>query len=59
MDYFLWALQRHYERGESRYVELIWERVVEIEDMDHVESGRKGLLYNTRRPLIVDQEASE
>ena len=59
VDYFLWALQRHYEREESRYIELIWDKVVEIEDMDHVEGGRKGVLYNTRRPLIVDQEASE
>jgi hypothetical protein len=59
VDYFLWALQRHYERGESRYVELIWDKVVEIEDMDRVEGGRKGVLYNIRRPLIVDQEASE
>ncbi|HRD91203.1 MAG TPA: hypothetical protein PK752_23550 [Accumulibacter sp.] len=47
------------ERGESRYVELIWDKVVEIEDMDRVEGGRKGVLYNARRPLIVDQEATE
>ncbi|MBK6865977.1 MAG: DUF3800 domain-containing protein [Ideonella sp.] len=23
-DYFLWALQRRYERGESRFLELVW-----------------------------------
>lgn len=59
VDYFLWALQRHYERGESRYIELVWDKVVEIEDLDHIEGRRKGAIYNRRRPLVVDQEASE
>lgn len=59
VDYCLWALQRHYERGESRYIELIWDKVVEIEDMDQIHGGRKGVVYNGRRPLITDQEASE
>lgn len=59
VDYCLWALQRHYERGEDRYIELIWDKVVEIEDMDRVEGGRKGVVYNKKRPLIVDQGASE
>ena len=59
VDYCLWALQRHYERGESRYVELIWDKVVEIEDMDCIEGGRKGVVYNKKRPLIVDQGAPE
>lgn len=59
VDYFLWALQRHYERGESRYIELVWDKVVEIEDLDHIEGRRKGVLYNKRRPLIVGQEVSE
>jgi hypothetical protein len=55
----LWALQRHYERNESRYVELIWDKVVEIEDLDRIEGGRKGVVYNKKRPLIVDQGAPE
>jgi hypothetical protein len=59
VDYFLWALQRHYERDESRYVELLWDKVVEIEDLDRIEGGRKGVVYNKKRPLIVDQGASE
>lgn len=59
VDYFLWALQRHYERDESRYLELVWPQVVEIEDLDRIEGGRKGLVYNKKRPLIVDQEAPE
>lgn len=59
VDYFLWALQRHYERDESRYVELVWDKVVEIEDLDRIEGGRKGVVYNKKRPLVVDQEAPE
>lgn len=59
VDYCLWALQRHYERGEDRYIELIWDRVVEIEDLDRIEVGRKGVVYNKKRPLIVDQGASK
>ena len=59
VDYCLWALQRHCERDESRYVELIWDKVVEIDDMDRMEGGRRGVVYNKKRPLIADQEASE
>ncbi|MBN8509018.1 MAG: DUF3800 domain-containing protein [Burkholderiales bacterium] len=59
VDYFLWALQRHYERDESRYVELVWDKVIEIEDLDRIEGGRKGVAYNKKRPLVVDQEAPE
>jgi Protein of unknown function (DUF3800) len=59
VDYCLWALQRHYERDESRYVELIWDNVVEIEDLDRIEGARKGIVYNKKRPLIVDQGAPE
>ncbi|HSW13230.1 MAG TPA: DUF3800 domain-containing protein [Solimonas sp.] len=60
VDYFLWALQRHYERGEGRYAELIWDKVVEVDDMDAVADGRKGVVYNKNRPLIVnDQGAME
>lgn len=59
VDYFLWALQRYYERGEDRYIELIWDKVVEVEDLDRVEGGRKGVTYNKKSPLFGIQEASE
>jgi hypothetical protein len=60
VDYFLWALQRHYERREGRYVELIWDKVVEVDDMDAVAAGRKGVVYKKDRPLIAnDQGATE
>jgi hypothetical protein len=53
VDYFLWALQRHYERGEGRYVELVWDKIVEVDDMDGIADGRKGVVYNKNRPLII------
>jgi len=58
VDYFLWALQRHYERGEGRYVELVWDKVVEVDDLDAVADGRKGVVYNKNRPLIVNDEGA-
>ena len=58
VDYCLWALQRHYERDESRYIELIWDKVVEIDDLDCIEGNRRGVVYNQKRPLISDQQAS-
>lgn len=59
VDYFLWALQRFYERKEQRYVELIWSKVIEVHDLDGIEDGRKGVVYNKKRPLVSNQGASE
>lgn len=36
---------------EGRYAELVWDKVVEIDDMDTVAEGRKGVVYNKNRPL--------
>lgn len=58
VDYFLWALQRHYERGEGRYAELIWDKVVEVDDMDAVATGRKGVVYKKDRPLIANEQGA-
>ena len=57
-DYFLWALQRFYERGEERYVQLIWPQTTMVCDLDAapLEPARKGdtkrgVTYNETRPL--------
>jgi hypothetical protein len=55
-DYFLWALQRYYEFGESRFIELVWRQVGEINDLDKEEGPRRGILYGPTRPLIVREE---
>lgn len=51
VDYYLWALQRFYERREERYLDLIWPQVGEIHDLDRLETGRRGVFYNRQRPL--------
>lgn len=42
------------QRGEGRYVELIWDKVVEVNDMDAIADGRMGVVYNKNRPLIAN-----
>lgn len=51
VDYFLWALQRFYERREERFLDLIWPQVGEIHDLDRVEHGKRGVFYTKRKPL--------
>ena len=57
-DYLLWALQRYYERNESRYIELMWPKVGEIQDLDTNQGSRRGAFYTQKKPLIApDEEA--
>jgi len=51
VDYYLWALQRFYERGEERFLDLIWPQVGEIHDLDRLEHGRRGVFYTKQKPL--------
>jgi hypothetical protein len=53
VDYYLWALQRFYERREDRYLELIWPQVGEIHDLDRVAEGRRGVFYTKQKPLTL------
>jgi hypothetical protein len=41
-DYFLWALQRFYERSEARFLNAMWTKVVEVIDMDLEAPKRRG-----------------
>lgn len=50
-DYYLWALQRFYERREERFLDLIWPQVAEIHDLDRLEDGRRGVFYTKQKPL--------
>jgi hypothetical protein len=34
VDYFLWAIQRRYERGEDRYLDLVASQVAEVRDFE-------------------------
>jgi hypothetical protein len=50
-DYFLWALQRHFEQGESGFIEMLWSKVGEIVDLDRTEGSRRGVVYDPKRPI--------
>ena len=55
-DYFLWALQRRYEKGESRFIELMWPQVGEIHDLDITQGSRRGAFYTQQNPLVPQDE---
>ena len=51
VDYFLWSLQRLYERGEDRYISLLWPSYRLVIDMDDTRKAKYGIYYNSRHPL--------
>lgn len=51
VDYLLWALQRLYERGEDRYLGVLWEKFRLVMDIDDVRENDYGAYYNQKRPL--------
>jgi hypothetical protein len=55
VDYFLWALQRLYERGEDRYWEYVAERVSLVHDVDDTRSAEYGAYYTKRNPLTLER----
>ncbi|HED04506.1 MAG TPA: DUF3800 domain-containing protein [Candidatus Fraserbacteria bacterium] len=54
VDYFLWALQRLYERSEDRYVRYLWGAFKLIHDIDDVREKPYGVYYTQRNPLTTD-----
>jgi len=53
VDYFLWALQRLYERREDRYVELLWPAFRLVHDLDDTRQARYGVYYSQKKPLTL------
>jgi hypothetical protein len=51
VDYFLWALQRFYEKREDRYLEYIWPSVRVIHDLDDNRKAKSGCYYTQKKPL--------
>ena len=51
VDYFLWALQRCFERQEHRYLDFIWEKVSLIIDRDDTRAKGTGEYYTKKRPI--------
>jgi hypothetical protein len=53
VDYFLWALQRLYERGEDRYWQYVWASVRLVHDVDDVGQNDYGEYYTQKHPLTA------
>lgn len=52
-DYFLWALQRFYERREERFLHFVWDSVTLVHDVDDTRSEQHGTYYTKRKPLSL------
>ncbi len=53
VDYFLWALQRFYERHEERYLRYLWPAFRLVHDIDDTRNAPYGAYYNQKRPLTL------
>ena len=54
VDYFLWALQRLYERGEERYLTYLWDVFCLVHDIDDKRKTEYGVFYTQNIPLTAD-----
>lgn len=54
VDYFLWALQRLYERGEDRYLTVVWPKVRIVMDIDDQRNKGYGEWYRQTKPLTLE-----
>ena len=59
VDYFLWALQRFYERGEDRFLNLIWPRTKLVVDVDDTRTAGYGVFYSQAKPLTLATRAKK
>ena len=48
VDYFVWALQRLYERGEERYVTYLWQAFRLVQDFDDRRETGPGVYYTQK-----------
>jgi hypothetical protein len=55
VDYFLWALQRFFERREERFLSVLCPQFGEISDLDFISptKGRKPTFWNQQHPLTT------
>ena len=51
VDYFIWALQRLYERGEERYVNYLRHTFRLVQDIDDRRKAGYGVYYTQKKPL--------
>ena len=53
VDYFVWALQRLYERSEERYLVYLWDAFRLVHDMDDMRETSRGVYYTQEKPLTA------
>ena len=51
LDYFVWALQRLYERHEERFVTYLWRAFRFVQDVDDRRKAGYGMYYTQKKPL--------
>ncbi len=50
VDYFRWALQRFYERGDCRYLEFVWAKCAVINDRHIKGRNNSGTFFTQKKP---------
>ncbi len=55
VDYFLWSLQRLYERREDRYFQYLWPAFSLVIDVDDRRKANYGVYYSQTNPLTLDK----
>jgi hypothetical protein len=58
-DYFLWALQRVYTKGDDRYLRFLWPRVSLVQDVDDRRTSQYGVYYRGENPLTAESIKKE
>jgi hypothetical protein len=53
VDYYLWALQRFYERREDRYLAFLWPQFSLVYDLDDKRDRPYGRYYTQKKPLTL------
>ncbi|MDA0919171.1 MAG: DUF3800 domain-containing protein [Planctomycetota bacterium] len=56
-DYYLWALQRLFELGEDRFLQLVWSQVGLVHDVDDTRLKEYGVYYTQANPLTAESRA--
>ena len=54
VDYYLWAIQRLYERDEDRFLKLVWDQAGLVYDVDDTREKPYGVFYTRDNPLTAN-----
>jgi hypothetical protein len=55
VDYFLWALQRAYTKGQDRYIRFLGSKIGLIHDVDDRRKNIWGIYYNSENQLTAEK----